>query len=332
MRGPAVNPQRILELATAFMCSKHLFTASELGIFTQLANGSKSLLQLADELRLPARTLRIVTDAVTALGLLEREGDRYRNTEVVQAYLSGRGPADLRPFLRYLDRLSYVRWTTLQESVRLGHGASGVLDFKDADEQAIFSHGIEGVTRSHAHALARGYEFSRQRRILDLGGGTGSFLTAILDRYPDLRCTLLELPGAAEMARHNLRRYARARQIEVVAGDFFKDPLPSGHDTVLLAHVVHLLSAERNRELLRRVREAVAPGAKLLVVDFWTNPTHTEPLHAALMGGEFLVMAGDGDVYSVDEGREWCRRTGWRFLDHRPLEGPVSLFIAEASA
>jgi SAM-dependent methyltransferase len=134
------------------------------------------------------------------------------------------------------------------------------------------------------------------------------------------------------VARRNLSTDARARQISVLTGDFFKAPFPRDHDTVLLAHVVHLLTADRNRELLRLAREAVAPGAKLLIVDFWTNARHTEPLPAALMAGEFLVMAGDGDVYSVDEGREWTRQTGWRFLEHRPLEGPVSLFIAEASA
>jgi SAM-dependent methyltransferase len=324
------SPAPIFELATAFMRSKHLFTASELGLFTCLGAGPRTLGQLADELRLPARTLRIVTDAVTALGLLVHEGGTYRNTEVAQTYLSGRGPVDMRPFMRFFDRLSYVRWMTLQESVRLGRGTSGPFNF-NAEEQQIFSEGVAGATDSHALALAASYDFGSRRRILDLGGGTGNFLTAILGRFPDVQATLFELPGAAAVAREQLTRHPCGRQITVVGGDFFRDPLPAGHDTVLLAHVIHVLTAERNRELLRRARQAVARGAKLLIVDFWTNATHTEPLAAALMAGEFMVVGGDGDVYSVEEGRAFLEAGGWRFLEHRPLEGPVSLLVGEAS-
>ena len=133
------------------------------------------------------------------------------------------------------------------------------------------------------------------------------------------------------MARERLAHHARGGQIPVVAGDSFSDPLPSGHDTMLLAHVIHVLDPGRNRELLRLARQAVPAGAKLLIVDFWTNATHTEPLPAALMAGEFLVVGGDGDVYSVDEGRAFLKESGWRFLEHRPLEGPVSLVIGEAA-
>jgi ubiquinone/menaquinone biosynthesis C-methylase UbiE len=323
------SPAPIFELATAFMRSKHLFAASELGIFAALAAGPRTLAQLAVELRLPARTLRIAVDAVTALGLLEREGDTYRNGALAQAYLSGRGPGDMRAFMRFYDRLSYVRWMTLEDSIRLGRGVAGAFNF-NAQEQEIFSRGVEDITDSHALALAADYDFSRQRRLLDLGGGTGNFLTAILERFPQMQGTLFELPGAAELARARLAQHALSRQVRVIGGDFFKDPIPAGHDTLLLAHVVHVLNAERNFELLRLARRACEAGARLLMVDFWTDPTHTEPLEAALLAGEFLVMAADGDVYSVEEMREWLGGSGWRFLEHRPLQGPVSLLVAEA--
>jgi SAM-dependent methyltransferase len=324
------SPVPIFQLATAFMRSKHLFAASELGVFSALGAGPRTLAQLADELRVPPRTLRIVVDAVTALGLLTREGEAYRNGEVAQTFLSGRGPADMRAFMRFFDRLSYVRWTTLGESVRLGRGVSGAFKFTP-EEQELFSKGVAGATDAHAHALAASYDFGQQRRILDLGGGTGNFLTAILARHPDLLGTLFELPGAAAVAREQLAAHPHGRQISVVGGDFFKDPLPGGHDAVLLAHVIHVLPADRDVELLRLARHAVLPGAKLLIVDFWTNATHTEPLEAALMAGEFLVTGGEGDVYSVEQAQEWMRQTGWRFLEHRSLQGPVSLVVGEAA-
>jgi hypothetical protein len=69
-----------------------------------------------------------------------------------------------------------------------------------------------------------------------------------------------------------------------------------------------------------------------LLVDLWTNATHTNPLFAALMAGEFLVVGGNGDVYSVEEARLWLEQAGWHFLEHKPLAGPATLVVAEAAA
>jgi len=74
----------------------------------------------------------------------------------------------------------------------------------------------------------------------------------------------------------------------------------------------------------------VQPGARLLLADFWTDPTHSEPPFAALMSGEFLVIAGEGQAYSEQEAYEWLAQTSWRKLEHKPLSGPASLIVAEA--
>jgi len=93
--------------------------------------------------------------------------------------------------------------------------------------------------------------------------------------------------------------------------------------------VIHLYTPERNLALLRTLRQRVPTGARLLLVDFWTDPTHTQPLFAALMAGEFLLYGGN--VYSVDEAHQWLAASGWRPVEHRPLAGPVSLLVAETA-
>jgi O-methyltransferase domain len=100
----------------------------------------------------------------------------------------------------------------------------------------------------------------------------------------------------------------------------------------LLANIMHNFSPERNRALLRNVRSAMPADARLLLVDLWTDPTHTEPIFAALMAGAFLLVSGEGRVYSADEGRDWLEGTGWKLLEHRPLAGPASLLVAEAAS
>jgi SAM-dependent methyltransferase len=325
----APDPQAIFDLSTGFMRAKHLFAASELGVFEALGDAPATLDALATRLGIPRRTMRIVADAVTALGLLERHGEEYRNSALAEAYLSGRGPMDMRYFIRFWNRLSYRRWVALEDSIRKGTGVAGEFNFT-AEEQKIFSEGVEAFSAGHAAALAGTYDFRQHRRLLDLGGGTGSFLRAILRRYSDLQCTLFELPAAAAVARQRLAADPRGSKVEIAEGDFFKDPLPKAYDAILMTHVVHVLVAEQNLELLRRARGAASPGARLLIVDFWMDPTHTQPLMGALMAGEFLVIAGNGDVYSVEEARTWLEQSGWRFVEHRPLAGPVSLLVAEA--
>ena len=140
------------------------------------------------------------------------------------------------------------------------------------------------------------------------------------------------MPPTATVARQHLASDSATRQVKVVEGDLFKDPIPAGHDVVLIANVMHLLSAERNLVLLRLTRQCVPDGGRLLLADYWTDATHTQPAFAALMAGEFLVGTGEGDVYSEEEARGWLQETGWRALERRPLAvPPVSVIVAETA-
>ncbi len=320
------GPDAIFEVAMGFMGSKHLFVANEIGLFSVLAEGPATLEEIAERAGVPARTIRIIADAMVALGFLEREQNAYRNGPVADAFLSGRGSMNMRPMLRFLNALSYPAWLGLERSVRTDELACAALT---EEQQTIFSEGVEAFSGGAAHALVTAYDFSRHQRLLDIAGGTGSFLVAILSANPELKGTLFELPEVAEIAGRKLAASPVANRVSVVAGNALEDELPGGHDVVLLANLVHYFLPQRNVELVRRVRAAVEPGARLLLVDFWTDPTHTQPLQAALIAGEFLSVVG-GDVYSENEMDRWLAEAGWRPVEKLPLAGPQSAIVAEA--
>jgi SAM-dependent methyltransferase len=322
-----VTPDLIFQVANGFMAAKHLFVANEIGLFEALADSPAPLDDLVQRTGIPRRTLRILADAMVALGFIERQGDLYRNSVVASAYLSGRTTADLRPALRYWNRLNYHRWTKLEEAVRTDQAVLGEFAFT-AEEQPLYTEGVEAITAGTARALAMTYDCSRHRRILDLGGGTGSFLTALLHQYSGLEGTLYDLPAVAALARQRLAGSPLAARLRIVEGDFFMDPLPEDHDAILLANVFHNFLPERNRALLRRLGTSAPAAARLLLVDFWTDPIHTQPLTAALMAGAFLLTSR-GDVYSAEEVRDWLQATGWRTIEHKALAGPASLIVAE---
>jgi SAM-dependent methyltransferase len=327
----SVTPEPIMKIAMGFMAAKYLFAATEIGVFDVLARGPASLGELASSTGIPSRTLGIVAAAMVSLGLLEQDGSRYRNSETAQAFLADiPGRPDLRPILRYFDEIVYPRWEKFAEAIRTDQGQPQFSKFT-THQQQMFSAAVEVFSGPGAVALAGSYDFGRHHRLLDIAGGTGSSLIAVLQRHDALKGTLFELPGACAVARQRLANEPERSRIDVVEGDVFKDPLPGGHDVVLIANVVHVFSAVHNIELMRKIRAHVMPGARLLLVDLWTDPSHSQPSAAALMSGQFLLTSGEGQVYSEQEADEWLAQTRWKKLERKTLAGPASCIIAEAT-
>lgn len=324
----APDPAPVIRLLGGFRAAKFLMAATELGLFEALADAPANLGELADRTGLTRRAARICADAMVAVGLIEREGDTYRNSAAAAAYLAGTGEEDLRPFVRFSDRSSYPAWAGLTHALR--HGPASRITDLDPETQKVFSEGVEALNAGPAAALAGTDHFTGAHRLLDVGGGTGSWSIAVVRAHPHMTATVFELPQVAEIARKRIAEHDLSDRIDVAGGEVLTATLPAGHDICLMANVIHCFSPADNRRLLATTRSAVAPGARLLLADYWTDPTHTHPPIAAMMAGEYALASDDGDVYSTEEALEWLTATGWRFLDQHPLDGPKSVIVAEA--
>lgn len=327
---PAADPEAIFRLASGFMASKFLFAASELGLFEALADGPTDLDGLAARTGLTPRCARIAADAMVALGLLTRDAAAYANAPTAAAFLSGATPADMRPLLRFWDRVSFPTWTELAATLGRGKPDHQIFDI-DPELVPIMSAGIEAGTAGAAAAFAHAAPVRPGGRLLDVGGGTGSWSLALAAHDPTVRATILELADVAEVARERIASSEVGPRVDVVVGDVQTGDVPSGYDAFLVANVVHYWGPERNLAMLRAIRVAAGPGARLHIADFWTDATHSSPVPAALMAGEFAMHLDEGDVYSVEECRDWLAATGWTFVGHTPLAGPITLITAEAN-
>ncbi len=323
---PTTSPASILQVAAGYMAAKHLFAANELGIFEALADTPADLTALAARTGLTTRAARISVDAMVALGFVERSADHYRNGVAVQTFLAGRPGPDLRPYLRLADEILYPTFESLAEA--LGSGPPREAFELDEAKQQVLSAGIEAILAGPAAALGHVVDLSDRRRLLDIGGGTGSWTIAVARHNPHLSATIIDL--RTETASERATAAGLSDRIDVLASDVLSDDLPDGYDTFLLSNLVHYWSPETNIDLLHRIRRAAPAGALLMLADFWTDPTHTRPVEAALMAGNFAVNLKDGDVYSVEEVTAWLTTTGWRFDDHRHLNGPQSVVVAHA--
>jgi ubiquinone/menaquinone biosynthesis C-methylase UbiE len=323
-----LDPEYFAELGANFMSAKLLGVAVDLGIFEKLGDGPLTLDELQQATNLPRRALRVVANGLAALGVVDKIGERYCNGELAQAFLAGKTNIDVRAGLKLYNHIIYPLWMGLENTVRTGNPSR-----PPASSEAfakIFSEGVEAWTAPGARALPEKIDFAEHRRVLDIGGGTGSYLVPLLERYPMLRATLLDLPPSIAHARRRLAREAVRDRIELLEADAFIDPLPDGHDVVLVAGFIHLFNPDKALVVLKRVREHVQPGARLIIVDQWMDATHTRPLFGAMLAVTYLLLSGEGDTYSVDEAKPWLDASGWRFAAHEALAGVTSAVVAVA--
>jgi hypothetical protein len=351
MNAPALLTNLSFEILSGFMTARYVGVGAKVGIFRRLAAGPATLAELARDLGMPQRTTRILADALVASGMLRRHGERYHNGQAA-VLLGGQGLFDLAGVARLgADvRLPWPRvpgdagwgprlwreviepqWAGLETALR-EDTATWTVDQQTPDQQRLWSEGIALLTAPAAGTLARIYSFGRHRRALDLGGGIGSFVLAALRRHGQLAGTLFELPRAAGLARAKLAGDPVAPRLAIVAGDLFAGPIPPDHDVIILANVAHLFAPARNLALLRQIRAAAPPGARLLLADFWTNADGTDPPLAALMAGSFQILTGEGDVYSAGEVCRWLAESGWRAIARHALGGAQSAIVAEVAA
>ncbi|MGC5341928.1 methyltransferase [Streptomyces sp. DT24] len=321
------GPADIVNVAVGYMAAKQLFAASEAGLFAALSEGPATAADLAARVGIPERTARILADSMAGLGLLTRTEGSYANTPSTLRYLAGAGDdVDLRPFLGFLDSISYGHWLGFGETTRTAKPAE--LDL-GGDRIGTFMAGVMTYNALHARMLAENYDFAGHRRVLDFGGLSGSFLGEALRSAPELRGTFFSAGELVEPARGTLADAGAGDRVEIVEGDILTGDIPSGFDLVLLEHVAHRFDAEQNQRIIERARAAAEPGATLLLLDFFLDSDEEQRAIDALHAGEYLVIDGT-TVYPEDEVRGWLRAGGWEPVETRALPGSPRIIIAEA--
>ncbi|MCA9957952.1 MAG: hypothetical protein KC443_02895 [Anaerolineales bacterium] len=323
-----VTSEPVLKVLGGFLAANYLFAANEMGVFAAIGSDTKTVEEIAALITAPPRTTRILVDALVATGFLQKENGRYQNSPVAATFLSGQTPMDLRPIINLWDKVVSPQWDTLVESLRENRQTFGLNEFNQQQHQ-FFAKGVATLTAPSAQALVQQYDFSAHQSVLDIAGGMGVFLTTILQQYPHLQGTLFELPVTANMARQRISALPIADRTHIAEGDILDDPVPTGHDAFILANAIHIFSPEKNQAILRKIHAAAPDNARLLLIDFWTDPAHIQPQFAALMAGEFQIFSGEGDVYSVQEVYDWLEACGWQPIGHHHLAGAASLISAQ---
>jgi SAM-dependent methyltransferase len=300
----------VLADVRGFFKSRVILTAAELDLFTRLNEGQGTADDLAKELKCDQRCLTRLLDCLVALNLLSKQDSVYQTSER-GALLSAEHPETELPMVLHLNGL-WETWSGLTETLKTGENPrrKPVAD-RGKDSLKDFIGAMDVVGRRLSNEIADTYDLSPFKRLLDLGGATGTYTIAFLEKNPEMTALLFDLPDVIPWAEERLGSEGLLGRVELVAGDFYKDELPRGCDLALLSAIIHQSSPQENLDLYRKIHRALVPNGKLLIRDHVMDPGRTFPPQGTLFAINMLVNTKGGDTYTFDEIRDSLETAGF---------------------
>ncbi len=306
------SKERLIEVSGAFMLSRIMITAAELDLFTKLEDGPRTVQDLSTAEGWDFRGLKILMDALTASGFLCQSTDGgYGVAEELAGVLSGGGQQSVLPMILHRGRM-WESWSKLTEIVRTGKNPNPV-GGESRSEQEIesFIGAMHVVGKVMAEKIAESVDLTRFKKLLDVGGGAGTYSMAFLRKAPHMSATLFDLHEVVDIAKRRLDRAGFLDRVDLVVGDFRTDALPAGYDLVLLSAIIHMNSREGNRDLFGKAYQALEPSGTILIRDYFLDESRTHPTDGAIFAVNMLTATLQGNSYTFGETREDLEAAGF---------------------
>jgi predicted O-methyltransferase YrrM len=298
------------------MESRVLLTAVELGLFDQLAGGTRTSAQVAGALGTDGRATGMLLDALASMEIITRGEGGYRLREDAAPLLVTGAPRSLDDSLRHLNGL-WERWSALTDVVRRGHPPA--IERTEASRAAL-ARAMRWHAREPAPRLAALFDRAGVTSMVDLGGGPGAFSIAMAQRFPALRAVLCDRDDQAlALATEDIRAAGLQDRISTWRRDVLVDDIGTGYDLALLSSFLCTCGEPENRALLKRVRSALQPGGWVVVRDHLPDESDSPPA-TALFSVCMLVATTAGRVYSRAEVRRWLCEAGFTGVHWLPMD------------
>jgi ubiquinone/menaquinone biosynthesis C-methylase UbiE len=320
---PVTDPTSIFEHFRGGYGSELLTLAvAHFDIFARLSRTPMSLGDLAEELGLDPRPAVVLVTALRAMGLLTVSDGRLSVTELATEHLVPGGNFDCGDYIGLAAQSPGVlgMLQLLKTNQPLGSdddsGAAfiyhdGLASAMDSEDSARhFTMALAGRAKNVAPLLADAVPMQQARRLLDVGGGTGIYSFAMLQKYPRLEAIVMDRAEVLKIAAELAREYGVSDRVQFVAGDMFADELPTDCDVILLSNVLHDWDVPQCQQLIDRCADVLQPGGRLLIHDVFLNDNMDGPLPIALYSAALFSLT-EGRAYSAAEYREWLRSSGF---------------------
>ena len=329
----------LFDLCAGFVYSQILLACVRLKLFDHVTAGPLSAAELSSRLPLPLDATVLLLDAAVSLQLLQRRSaGRYGLGPRGAALIGNPGVVamvehhamlygDLRDPIALLrgdagagQLAAYWPYAGNQKAADLSHEAIAPYTALMAASQPMISQQVLSA-----------YSFRSHRCLLDIGGGDGSFIAAVAEQTPKLRCVLFDLPAVADQASERFRSVGLSARAIAIGGSFLTDRLPEGADIVSLVRVIHDHNDTDVMTLLRAIRRTLPPAGTLLIAEPISGVRGTEPIGDAYFAFYLLAM-GTGRPRTFARLKEMLAETGFADIALRPAAMPMLASVITAQA
>jgi hypothetical protein len=319
------------QLIMGFRTSQMIYVAAKLGIADHLDAGPQTADALAPAVGAAPRPLYRLLRALSSLGIFAQTEQGAFTLTPAARLLRSNVPGSLRTTaLLYGEDVFWPAYGQMLHSIRTGepafrhvHGEPLFAHLeKNPNAASLFHEAMSGFSEQEMAAILAAYDFSRFEHVVDVGGGQGTLVAALLNAHPRLRGTILDLEPVADGARRVLADAGLTDRAAFVPGDFF-GAIPGGGDLYVLKSVLHNWNDASATDILRGCRHAMAPNARLLAVER-VIPSGNTPSEATLFDINMLVVLGS-EERTAEEYRALFRAAGFDLARVIPTRSPMSL-------
>ena len=313
---PGVSPELVFHTITAFMQSAVLRAAIDLGVFTVIAEGSKTIPEIAARCQASERGIRIMCDFLTVIGFLSKENGRYENSPTSAAFLDRRLPAYIGSIARFMhDPTIMGPWQDLTNIIRSGKTSLPGQGSVDPDHPVWveFAHSMAPMMAAVAAPLGRIVlaDGAGPMRVLDIAAGHGLFGIEVAKQNPEAHIVALDWPAVLEVARGNAVKAVVEDRYETLPGDAFHTDFQGPYDVVLVTNFFHHFNRETCVSLLKKIRAVLKPGGRTATLEFVPNEDRVSPGMPATFAMTMLATTAEGDAYTYAEYDSMHREAGF---------------------
>lgn len=326
----------LFDLCSGFVYSQVLLSCTRLGLFQTLAESPRSIAELTASINLPQSSLECLLEAAESLRLVERRGSGRYGLGPLGAALLG------NPAVAMMIEHHRAFYSDLNDPVALLSGEQQATELRRfwaysrnarpaslaSEETAAYSDLMAASQALIAEQVLSAYPMRKHRRLLDVGGGSGAFAMAALQKASRLEACVFDLPSVAERARKRFEDNGYGARGLACGGDFVIDPLPDGYDLVSLVRVLHDQDDKVALQILKSVRTAITPKGVLLIAEPMLATRGAETIAAYF--GFYLLAMGQGKPRSKGDIKCLLSRAGFTSVKEYRTSAPLMARVLTA--
>ena len=307
-----INTVRLQNISYGHKQSAALRAAIELDLFTKISAGARSFPELAAELGINELNTERIVVACAAMGLLEKDGDGYINAPDAERFLDKGKPTYVGPWLLFAT-YDFEKWKNLKSylSSEKQPRILGMYETLTDDMAMEYHYATYSVGLGAGFLFSKNVDLGQRQLILDLGGGSGAYCIAAIQRYPHLEAIVMDFEPVTRIASEFIAQWGLQDKISILPGDFTSDPLPRGPDVIIQASNLPQYNQAGLENVMRKGFEALVPGGEYHVVGETVTDEKNGELGPAMWGLHEALFGSLGRAHSEKEVITYLQNTGF---------------------